>query len=149
MRGSDATYLPSSRERCARVRSLVELHGPDLRYARTTRNDVLRRVYVAIRDLNWNTLDVVVGDPEIEDGGREFRVGFEARCTEGDIDFSWRTRIEGGIDGSISYEMDGTAHSAFAFAKIGICLHHPRKRRRGASSEVARHRCPLVASCPG
>ena len=31
---------------------LVELHGPDLRYIRSGANEVVRRIYMAIRDLN-------------------------------------------------------------------------------------------------
>ena len=95
---------------------LVELRGPDLRYARTASNEVVRRIYMAIRDLNWNTLPVTVGEPEIEEGDGEFRVRFAARNTQGDIVFSWNATIEGTRDGTISYELDGKAESAFGFA---------------------------------
>jgi hypothetical protein len=110
---------------------LVELHGPDLRYARSARNEVVRRIYMAIRDLNWNTLPVALGEPEVEDGGDTFRVRFDARTAEGEIDFAWTGTIEGAADGTVSYELDGTARSAFAFAKIGLCLHHPLRESAG------------------
>lgn len=110
---------------------LAELHGPDLRYVRTARNEVVRRVYMAVRDLNWNTLPVVVGEPAVEEADGAFRVSFDARNTEGDVDFSWSATIEGTADGTVSYEMDGTAHSAFAFAKLGLCLHHPVRESAG------------------
>jgi D-apionolactonase len=110
---------------------LVELHGPDLRYARSARNEVVRRVYMAIRDLNWNTLPATIGEPEIEDAGDAFRVRFDARTAEGDIDFAWTGTIEGSADGAISYELDGTAATDFDFAKIGLCLHHPLRESVG------------------
>jgi D-apionolactonase len=110
---------------------LVELHGPDLRYARSGRNEVVRRVYMAIRDLNWNTLPVEIGEVEVDDRGDEFSVRFEARNTDGEIDFSWTGTIEGTGDGSISYAMDGTAATAFPFAKIGLCIHHPWRETAG------------------
>jgi hypothetical protein len=109
----------------------VELHGPDLRYVRTASNEVVRRIYVAIRDLNWNTMPIVVGEPEVEDGDDQFRVRFDARSMKGDIDFCWSATIVGTREGTVSYELDGKAGSAFAFAKIGLCLHHPMQETAG------------------
>ena len=48
---------------------LLELHGSDLRYARSSRNEVVRRIYMAVRDLNWNTPSAAVGEPG-DRGGR-------------------------------------------------------------------------------
>lgn len=110
---------------------LLELHGPDIRYARTSANEVVRRLYMAVRDLNWNTLPVSLDEARIDEGDGEFQVGFSARNLEGDIDFSWRGTIEGSRDGTVSYEMIGAAGSAFAFAKIGLCLHHAVRETAG------------------
>ena len=110
---------------------LLELHGSDLRYARSSRNEVVRRIYMAVRDLNWNTPSAAVGEPEIEEGDGEFRVRVAARTTEGDIDFEWSATLEGTRDGVVSYELDGTAEASFAFAKIGLCLHHPIRETAG------------------
>jgi hypothetical protein len=110
---------------------LVELHGCDLRYVRSGSNEVVRRVYMAIRDLNWGTLPLVVERLEVEEGDDSFRVRFDARNTQHEIHFSWTGTIEGTSDGVVSYEMDGVAASAFAFAKIGLCLHHPPHETAG------------------
>jgi hypothetical protein len=110
---------------------LLELHGSDLRYACSSRNEVVRRIYMAVRDLNWNTPSAAVGEPEIEEGDGEFRVRVAARTTEGDIDFAWSATLEGTRDGVVSYELDGTAEASFAFAKIGLCLHHPIRETAG------------------
>ncbi|MFL5928762.1 MAG: hypothetical protein ACJ77E_17665, partial [Gaiellaceae bacterium] len=110
---------------------LVELHGCDLRYVRSGANEVVRRVYMAIRDLNWGTLPVAVEPLEVDDGGDSFRVRFDARNTKNEIDFAWAGTIEGTSDGLVSYELDGVAGSAFAFAKIGLCIHHPFRETAG------------------
>ncbi len=127
---------------------LVELHGPDLRYARSARNEVVRRVYMAIRDLNWNTLPVELGELDVDDRGDEFSVRFSARNTQDDIDFSWTGTIEGTRDGAISYAMDGTAGSAFAFAKIGLCIHHPWRETAGRLFRGAAPSTPVGGELP-
>jgi hypothetical protein len=104
---------------------LAELHGCDLRYVRSGSNEVVRRIYMAIRDLNWGTLPVVLERHDVDEGDDSFLVRFEARNTKHEIDFSWTGTIEGTADGVVSYEMDGVSASAFPFAKIGLCIHHP------------------------
>ena len=110
---------------------LAELHGCDLRYVRSGSNEVVRRIYMAIRDLNWGTLPVVLERQDVEEGDDSFLVRFEARNTKHEIDFSWTGTIEGTSDGVVSYEMDGVAASAFPFAKIGLCIHHPSRETAG------------------
>jgi D-apionolactonase len=103
----------------------VELHGADVRYVRSGCNEVVRRVYMAVRDLNWNTLPLELGDMVIEESADAFKARFHARNRSGEIDFSWVGRIEGTPDGIVSYELDGVAETSFSCAKIGLCLHHP------------------------
>jgi hypothetical protein len=110
---------------------LVELHGCDLRYVRSASNEVVRRIYMAVRDLNWNTLPVVVEQLDVEEGDDSFRVELEARNTQREIDFSWTGTIEGTRDGVVSYAMDGIAATAFPYAKIGLCIHHPFRESAG------------------
>jgi D-apionolactonase len=110
---------------------LAELHGCDLRYVRSSSNEVVRRVYMAVRDLNWGTLPVTVESLEVEEGDDSFRVRFDARNTKDEIDFAWTGTIEGTNDGVVSYELDGVAGSAFSYAKIGLCIHHPFRESAG------------------
>ncbi len=41
------------------------------------------------------------------------------------MDYEWQAEIDGAADGTISYRMRGQALTAFSYAKIGICVHHP------------------------
>ncbi len=103
----------------------VQLDGSDLRYVRLGDLEVARRLYVGVRDLNWNTIAGELTNMHIEQGSDSFKVQFEANHRQKDIDFSWKGTIVGSADGTISYEMDGIAQREFRYAKIGICIHHP------------------------
>jgi hypothetical protein len=87
--------------------------------------ELARRIYVAIRDLDWNTLPGEISDLNIADHGDSFAIQFTRRHTVGDLDYEWRAEIYGDQDGTIRYRMRGQALSAFPYAKIGICVHHP------------------------
>jgi D-apionolactonase len=87
--------------------------------------EVARRIYVAIRDLDWNTLPGEMTGLEITDRGDSFAIRFSSRHIAGALDYEWHAEIDGDPDGTISYRMRGAALSAFPYAKIGICVHHP------------------------
>jgi D-apionolactonase len=87
--------------------------------------ELTRRIYVAVRDLDWNTLPGVIGDLDIADGGDSFAIRFSRRHIAGGVDYEWHAEIDGSADGTIRYRMRGEALSAFPYAKIGICVHHP------------------------
>ncbi|HEV3029114.1 MAG TPA: hypothetical protein VG457_16165, partial [Planctomycetota bacterium] len=56
-----------------------------LRYVRWGQREVLRRVYVAVRDRNWNTLPTALTELRIEAGADAFELSFNADCIRGDI----------------------------------------------------------------
>lgn len=101
------------------------LEGADLRYIRCGEHEVLRRVYVAVRDHNWGTVAATLSNLHIDSRDDGFEVTFDARHAEGTIDFAWRGTIAGRADGTISYVMDGRARSTFAKNRIGLCVLHP------------------------
>jgi D-apionolactonase len=97
----------------------------DLRQVCHGDTELARRIYVAIRDLDWNTLPGDLSDLDIDDRGDSFAIRFTRRHKAGDLDFRWHGEIDGDSAGTIRYRMHGTALSAFPYAKIGICVHHP------------------------
>ena len=97
----------------------------DLRRICHGRVEVARRIYVAIRDLDWNTLPGEITGLEITDRGDSFAIRFSSRHIAGPLDYEWHAEIDGDPDGTISYRMRGEALTAFPYAKIGICVHHP------------------------
>jgi hypothetical protein len=44
---------------------------------------------------------------------------------QGGIDFRWHGEIKGESDGTITFTMDGVAHSTFMRNRIGFCVLHP------------------------
>jgi hypothetical protein len=109
------------------------LDGIDVRYVRAGGAEAVRRVYVAVRDVNWNTIPADVSDLRITERDGGFEATFSCRHRHGDIDFRWEGSIVGEPDGSITYRMDGRAESEFDFNRIGFCVLHPFEESRDAA----------------
>jgi hypothetical protein len=105
-------------------RVAADLVDGDLRYVRAGRVELLRRLYVAVRDHNWKTIPAEISNREVEDRGERFVVRFEVVSRGGEIDLRWRGAIEGSPDGTITAEMNGIAERAFRYNRIGFCLLH-------------------------
>jgi len=112
----------------------IELHaGPltmlfgqgDLRYLRFGNNEVLRRIYVAVRDRNWGTIPPIFSNLNIEKANNSFLITFDAENKQNEVDFTWKGIIQGKPDGTVTYSMDGTARSNFWRNRIGFCILHP------------------------
>ena len=108
----------------------------DLRTIRFADREVLRRIYVAVRDANWGTIPARLSGLNIHSDAGSFRVTFKAEHRERDIDFAWDGEIEGGPDGTIGYRMKGEARTTFLRTRIGICVLHPVEECRGVSCVV-------------
>jgi D-apionolactonase len=102
------------------------LDGGDVRYYRVAGREILRRVYVAVRNEEWETLPAVVSPAQVHraaDGS--VLASYQATATAGLIAFSWTGTIELDPTGALSYRMDGTAGSRFDYARIGLNILHP------------------------
>ena len=110
----------------------VLLDGIDLRYICIRRTELVRRVYVAVRDRNWNTIPGEVSGLEVEAGEDSFDLRFSVRHRAQGIDFSWQGAISGAADGRITYSLDGVADQDLQYNRIGICVHHPWRETAGA-----------------
>jgi hypothetical protein len=96
-----------------------------LRWIRLGEREVLRGIYVAVREADWATVPAELEDLEIEVGPESFRVCFVARHRRGPVRFDWKGRIEGAPDGRLTFSMEGVAASTFLRNRIGICVLHP------------------------
>ena len=101
------------------------LDGMDLRYLRLGQHEVLRRVYVAVRDPNWGTIPAIYSNVRLHVADDAFDLSFDARHQAGEIDFAWHGMLRGGADGTISYTMEGEALRSFRKNRIGFCILHP------------------------
>ena len=110
----------------------VLLDGVDLRYLRIGGTELVRRIYAAVRDVDWDTVPGVVSGIEIEESGDGFRIDFDVRHARREVDFAWHGTITGAVSGRIEYVFDGCAGAAFPFGRIGLCVHHPWRETAGA-----------------
>ena len=101
------------------------LEGGDLRYVNLGEDQVVLRLYAAVRDRNWNTIEPVYRAYEVNESDAGFTVRFEAENVAGDVDFQWQGVITGTPDGVITASMDGAARRDFMKNRIGWCVLHP------------------------
>ncbi|MGH2557854.1 MAG: hypothetical protein ACRDJH_02225 [Thermomicrobiales bacterium] len=101
------------------------LERGDLRYVTVNGVEVIRRLYMAVRDRNWSTIEPRYTAYDVDGGGDQFRVRFTAAHIQGDVNFVWEGVIEGQPDGTVSYAMDGAPRRAFYRNRIGFCILHP------------------------
>jgi hypothetical protein len=109
----------------------LEFEEGDLRYIRLGQQELVRRIYVAIRDHNWNTIPGRLTGLKIEAGGDGFDITFDSSHHAGALRFDWHGTISGAADGSITCTMDGAARSDFRYCRIGFCVLHPIRECAG------------------
>lgn len=102
----------------------AELVGRDLRNVRYGDLQIVQRIYVAMRDRNWDTVPAEISNLRVDQRDDGFVVQFDARHRQHDLDLSWRGEIVGAADGTISYAMDARANQAMTYKLIGLNAHH-------------------------
>ena len=122
-----------------RAGPLSMIFEPDeafLRYIRMGDREILRGIYVAVRDRNWGTIVPRISNLKIESTEDAFRLTFNADCKERNIDFLWRGTVTGDPQGVVRFTMDGVARSTFLRNRIGFCVLHPLKECVGQPCSV-------------
>jgi hypothetical protein len=108
------------------------LDGVDLRYVKLGAVELVRRIYAAVRDQNWNTIPGVAVNSELDVREDAFDVRFDVRHGNDELDFSWQGTISGTADGRVSFSLDGRAGRDFPYNRIGFCVLHPWRETAGA-----------------
>jgi len=104
--------------------SVLYEHG-GLRSIRLGEHEILRRIYMAVRDRNWGTVAPVISNVTMQIESDRFAITFDAENIQGEIDFTWHAVIRGESDGTILCSMEGGARSDFWKNRIGFCVLHP------------------------
>ncbi len=113
----------------------IELHAGPLslvfepetamvRYVSAGDSEVLRGIYAAVRDRNWGTIRPDISSLLIERESGRFRLSFTATCKAAPIDFVWKGILTGEKDGTLQFDFDGSARSAFLRNRVGFCVLH-------------------------
>jgi hypothetical protein len=115
--------------------SLIFQKG-DLRYIKLGKLEIIRRIYVAVRDQNWGTVPAEITNISLEVRQNSFQITYEASHQQADIDFTWQASLSGDEKGTITFVMDGIAHSTFQSNRIGFCVLHPAEFCRGILCDI-------------
>lgn len=97
----------------------------DLRRLTVGGTEIIRRIYVAVRDQNWQTIPGKISNLDIAKRAGYFHVGFDVRHKLRAVDFTWHGQISGTPQGSISCSLSGKVISSFRYNRIGFCILHP------------------------
>ncbi len=114
----------------------AELDAGNLRYVRFGGLEAIRAISYVVRDQYWGTFDPRIEDFEVEESADGFTVSYRATCTDGTQVFTYRARISGAADGSLSFEAEGTPETDFLTNRTGFVVLHPVAGVSGAAVEV-------------
>ena len=98
--------------------------------------EVLRRIYVTVRDRNWRRVPATLHEVRETIGPESFDVKFAVDNKQAEIDFHWNGSIIGKADGTISFSMEGSARSTFWRNRIGFCVLHSSALLAGTPCSV-------------
>lgn len=99
-------------------------------------HELIRLVYVAIRDPSWNTVPTVPLSVHLCSEAGYFFVKVKARATGSSLDLEWELVARGSTDGSLEMNFRARALRDCAFARIGLCLHFDAERFKAAPWEA-------------
>jgi hypothetical protein len=114
----------------------LDLDDGGLRYVRLGDREILRRVYVAVRDENWVTIPLTVVELHTAASADSFSVDLVVEHRKDPVHFRWKGTIRGDARGTVRFEMDGEALSTFQRNRIGICVLHPIETCAGLPCRV-------------
>ncbi|WP_276370664.1 hypothetical protein [Chryseolinea sp. H1M3-3] len=99
--------------------------------------EVVRSVYMALRDQNWNTFEHTIENEIIDDQGDHFTIEYDCyyEVQEQRI-FSWHVLITGLANSVVTFEVQGKAITDVLKNRAGICVLHPIKHTAGNPCEL-------------
>jgi D-apionolactonase len=140
-----AQYVPTHQQLRAGPLSVVLQDGV-IRYVKLGETEIVRRVYMALRDQNWNTVPTTFSDWKFDVSQDSFRISFNARNRQVEIDYGWKGSITGDSAGRISYSMTGKALKHFKKRIIGLCALFPIRECAGQSANVIKQNGDRVST---
>ena len=123
----------------------LRLVGRDLRNLRFGGVELAQRVYVAVRDRNWDTVPGEVLRREVDAGEDRFAVRLEVRHRQPGVDVTWRGDVVGGPDGTVTYAIDAVAGESMTYKLIGLNIHHAARDYAGRQGVASTPDGPVAA----
>jgi D-apionolactonase len=116
---------PDCRRRLKAGRLSMIYENGSIRHINTGNHEIIRMVYLAVRDREWLTIRPAISDEQVIVRTDSFLIKFRYHFLSGDISFSARMIIEGSSDSTLSLRFRGEAHSSFEKNRSGFCVLHP------------------------
>ena len=99
--------------------------------------EVIRSIYMALRDQNWLTFEHTIENETIEEHDDHFEIQYDCFYEKnGERIFTWHVQITGTSDGIIVFEVNGEALTDVLKNRAGICVLHPLKYTSGYPCEL-------------
>ena len=114
----------------------AHLVGADLWRVRIRGREVVRRLYVAVREPDWKTVPPTIDEISVHESHEGFVIRATVLHERGAIAFRYTVEAEGRSDGTLRYAMDGAALREFSAGRIGICVHHPPETCAGNEYQI-------------
>lgn len=128
------------------------LDGTVVHSVRAGATEVAQRVYVAVRDADWNSVPGRVVAIRSSRRADAVEATLEVRHQSGTIDFAWQGTISLDPEQGFQFRFAGRADTTFEYAKVGLNVHHPlettigrRLRARTPSGWIERSVSPEIA----
>ena len=106
--------------------------GIDLRYVHLGETELLRRLYIAVRDREWRTVLPRSCEIEAREGDHGFSIRFDSHYLSSEVDLVCRGLIACEDGERLEFLFEAEAARDFPYSRIGICLHHPWRETAGA-----------------
>ena len=108
-----------------------------LRYISYGEVEVVRVIYMALRDQNWNTYQPIIENEKVHKHANGFVIRYDCfHELKGVRIFKWRVAITGNSDSEIIFEIEGEAITDVLKNRAGLCILHPIKFTAGAPCEI-------------
>ena len=108
-----------------------------IRYIKYGDNEIVRMIYMALRDKNWGTYLPEIKYEKINVYENSFYITYQCDYKENDtVIFSWNAVIQGGESGKIIFTINGKALSTLIKNRAGFCILHPIANTAGEKLTV-------------
>jgi hypothetical protein len=97
--------------------------------------EIVRAIYAAVRDENWNTVEPSIEVRSVHVEANKFQVDFDVLCQSGGICFCWSGSIEA-HGPKLTFTFQGEARSSFRKNRIGFCVLHPIRECAGLPCSI-------------
>ena len=112
-------------ELCAGPLNMVfDSENAFLRYVSLGDKELVRCVFAAVRDHNWDTVPFAIESLQVNRAEKHFSIAFSARSLWPEVSFGWNGIIEGKSNGQVRFQFHGLAHGSFLRNRIGLCVLH-------------------------